>query len=111
MSKFFSVILVLFLLFVGCEKSEVEILQERLDAFTNILPEEIREEFDSKNYERAVVGLDSLLEHDPDFKDKYQKLKDREAINVFSTQEVVDFFRVYFVEKIEKLKGKKESKW
>ncbi len=104
-------ILVLFLLFVGCEKSEVEILQERLDAFTNILPEEVREEFDSKNYEKVVVGLDSLLEHAPAFKEKYQKLKDQEAINVFSTQEVVDFFRVYFVDEIEKLKGKKEKRW
>ena len=111
MSKFFSVILVLFLLFVGCEKSEVEILQERLDAFTNILPEEIREEFDLKNYAKVVMGIDSLLQYDSSFKEKYQKLKHEEAINVFSTQEVVDFFRIYFVERIEKLKGKKESKW
>lgn len=111
LSKSLSGILFLFLFFVGCEKSEVEILQERLDAFTNILPEEVREEFDSKNYEKVVAGLDSLLEHAPAFKEKYQKLKNKEAINVFSTQEVVGFFKVYFVEKIEKLKGEKEKKW
>lgn len=104
-------ILVLFLLFVGCEKSEVEILQQRLDGFRNILPEQIRDEFDSKNYEKVVVGVDSLLEHDPGFKEKYQRLKDKEAINVFSTQEVVDFFRVHFVDEIEKIKGKKEKRW
>jgi len=111
LSKFLSAILVLFLLFVGCEKSEVEILQERLDAFTNILPEEIREEFNSKNYEKVVMGIDSLLQYDSSFEEKYKKLKHEEAINVFSTQEVVDFFRVYFVEEIEKLKGQKEKKW
>ena len=111
LSKFLSAILVLFLLFVGCGKSEVEILQERLDAFTNILPEEIREEFNSKNYEKVVMGIDSLLQYDSSFEEKYKKLKHEEAINVFSTQEVVDFFRVYFVEEIEKLKGQKEKKW
>lgn len=111
MSRSWLAILILFLLFVSCEKAEVEILQERLDAFRNILPENIRDEFDSKNYEKVVVGIDSLLEHDPAFKDEYQKLKHEEAINVFSTQEVVDFFKIYFVERIEELRGEKESKW
>jgi len=111
LSKSFSAILFLLLLFVGCDKSEVEILQKRLDVFRNILSENTREEFDSKNYEKVVMGIDSLLQHDSSFKEKYQKMKHEEAINAFSTQEVVDFFRVYFVEKIEKLKGKKEKKW
>jgi hypothetical protein len=104
-------ILILFLLLVGCERSKVEILQERLDAFRNILPGQLREEFDSKNYERVVTELDSLLKHDPAFGERYQKLKDQEAINVFSTQEVVDFFKVYFVDEIEKLKGEKQKRW
>jgi hypothetical protein len=51
------------------------------------------------------------LQYDSSFKEKYQKLKQKEAINVFSTPEVVDFFRIYFVDEIEKLKGKKEKKW
>ena len=106
-----SAILVLFLLFIGCVKSEVQILQDRLDVFRSILPEKIREEFDSKNYEKVVIGLDSLLEHDSNFKEEYQKVKDREAINAFSTKEVVDFFKVYFVEEIERLKGEKQRKW
>jgi hypothetical protein len=103
--------LVLVLLTVGCEKSEVQILEGRLDAFRNILPEKVREEFDSKNYEKVVIGIDSLLEHDPAFKEEYQKLKDQELINVFSTKEVVDFFKVYFVEEIERLKKEKQRKW
>jgi hypothetical protein len=103
-------ILVLFLLTVGCEKSEVQILQEKLDAFRNILPEKVREEFDSRNYETVVAGLDSLWEHDPIFSEKYKKLKDQELINVFSSKEVVDYFKVYFVEKIERLRGEKKKK-
>jgi hypothetical protein len=105
------IILVLVLLTVGCEKSEVQILEGRVDAFRNILPEKVREEFDSKNYEKVVIGLDSLLEHDSNFKEEYQKLKDRELINVFSTKEVVDFFKVYFVEEIERLKKEKQKRW
>jgi len=111
LNKYSSAILALFLLFCGCEKSKVEILQERLDAFRNILPENVREEFDSKNYEKVVMGIDSLWQNDSSFNDRYQKLKDQELINVFSTKEVVDFFKVYFVEEIEKLKGKKEKRW
>ena len=109
--SFVCILLILVLLSVGCEKSEIQILQERLDAFRNILPEKVREEFDSKNYERVVVGLDSLWEYDPIFSEKYQKLKDQELINVFFSKEVVDYFKVYFVEKIERLKGERKKKW
>ncbi len=111
LNKSLSAILFLCLVFVGCEKSEVETLQERLDAFRNILTDDLREEFDSKNYEKVVMGIDSLLQHDSSFKEEYQKLKHEKAIDVFSTQQVVDFFRVYFVDEIEKRKAKKEKKW
>jgi hypothetical protein len=111
LNEYLSAILALVLLFIGCEKSKVEILQSRLDAFRNILPEKVKEEFDSKNYEKTVMEIDSLLQNDPSFNEKYQKLKDRELINVFSTKEVVEFFKVYFVEEIEKLKVEKDSKW
>ncbi len=111
MNKFLSATLVLLLFFAGCERSKVEILQQRLDAFRHILPDKIREEFDSKNYEKVVDGIDSLLQHDSAFGDEYQRLKDQELINQFSTREVVDFFRVYFVDEIERLKGEKEKRW
>ena len=111
MNKSLSVILALLLLLLACEKSKVDILQERLDVFRSILPDSIRQEFDSKNYENVVIGIDSLLQYDSSFKEKYRKLKHEEAIDVFSTQEVVDFFRIYFVDEVEKLKGKKEKRW
>ncbi len=111
MNKSLSVILALLLLLLACEKSKVDILQERLDVFRSILPDSLREEFDSRNYENVVIGIDSLLQYDSSFKEKYRKLKHQEAIDVFSTQEVVDFFRIYFVDEIEKLKGQKEKRW
>lgn len=111
-AKIFLVILCLLLL-AGCEKSEVEILQKRLDTFRNTLPLELRHQFDSKNYDAVIKGIDSLLSTGskfgqvaPDFKEKFDRLKHEELINVFSPQEVVDYYREYFVEKIERLKKK-----
>ena len=94
---------------VGCERSKVEILQGRLDNFRNILPSELQEEFDSRNYPAVGRGIDSLLQIDPVFEDKYQRLKHEELIDLFSPEEVVDFFKEHFVEEIERLKQKKDS--
>ncbi len=99
----------LFLFLFCCEESKLDNLQRRLDDFRYVLPEEMRKQFDSGDYQYVIVGLDSLLASDFTFKQDYDKLKDKEAINVFSTQEVVDYFREYFVKEIEKLKKKKEK--
>jgi hypothetical protein len=88
----------------GCQKSRTEDLQQRLDNFRNVLPQNLRTEFDSKNYAAVVNGIDSLLAGDENFQQRYEKMKDNEAINVFTSQEVVDFFKTYFVEEIEKEK-------
>ena len=101
-------IITLLLILPGCHKSKVQDLQQRLDNFRNVLPQNLRAEFDSKNYAAVVKGIDSLLAGDENFKQRYEKMKDNEAINVFTSQEVVDFFKTYFVEEIEKDKlGKK----
>jgi len=88
----------------GCKKSRTEDLRQRLDNFLNTLPQNLRAEFDSENYAAVVTGIDSLLAVDENFKQRYEKMKDNEAINVFSSQEVVDFFKTYFVDEIEKEK-------
>ncbi len=103
-----ALILASLLLSLFCsQESRLKNLQERLDAFRNILPEELKGKFDSGNYQDVVSSLDSLLSSDSDFKREYEKLKDKEAINVFSSQETVDFYREYFAEEINKLKREK----
>ncbi|MDP3025421.1 MAG: hypothetical protein Q8O10_07775 [candidate division Zixibacteria bacterium] len=97
-------IITLLLTLPGCQKSKVQDLEQRLDNFRNILPQNLRAEFDSKNYDSVIKGLDSLLAGDENFKQRYEKMKDTEAINVFTSQEVVDFFKTYFVDEIEKEK-------
>ncbi len=102
-------ILLCLCMLMGCEKSKVEILQSRLDRFRDILPPELRQEFDSGNYQTVVTGIDSLLQNVSVFKEDYERLKHQELIDVFSAEEVVDFYREHFVEEIEKLKQKKDS--
>ena len=97
-------IVTLLLALPGCQKSRMQDLQQRLDNFRNILPQNLRAEFDSKNYDAVVKVIDSLVAEDENFKQRYEKMKDNEAINVFTSQEVVDFFKTYFVEEIEKEK-------
>jgi hypothetical protein len=96
-------------LVAGCERSKTEILQRRLDHFRDLLPLELREEFDSKNYKAVAQGIDTLLQQDAEFKESYDKMRHQELIDVFSPQEVVDYFREHFVEEIEKLKTSKQS--
>lgn len=96
---------------MACERSKTEMLQMRLDDFRGILPPELRERFDSKNYEIVARGIDSLVQNVPDFKEKYEVLKHEELIDVFSPEEVVDFFREHFVEEIERLKQTKQGNW
>lgn len=106
----YKYVLILFLMVTllltlpGCQKSKVQDLRQRLDNFRSILPQNLRAEFDSKNYAAVVKGIDSLVVEDENFKQRYEKMKDNEAINVFTSQEVVNFFETYFVEEIEKEK-------
>jgi hypothetical protein len=96
---------------MACEQSRVEILQRRLDNFRNMLPTQLREDFDSADYAAVAQGIDSLVQADAGFREQYQNLKHEELIDVFSAEEVVDFFREHFVEEIDRLKQSKESNW
>ncbi len=96
---------------IACVQSKTEILQRRLANFRNILPAQLREEFDSSDYAAVAQGIDSLLQDDPVFREQFENLKHEELIDVFSPAEVVDFFREHFVEEIERLKQKKERNW
>lgn len=95
----------------ACEQSKTEILQRRLDDFRNMLPVQMREEFDSGDYASVVGGIDSLVQADSVFRKEYEKLKHEELIDVFSAEEVVDFYREHFVEEIERLKRENGRNW
>jgi hypothetical protein len=95
----------------ACEQSKTDVLQRRLDSFRNILPAQLREDFDSSDYAAVAQGIDSLVQADARFREQYENLKHEELIDVFTTEEVVDFFREHFAEEIERLKHSRESNW
>jgi hypothetical protein len=89
---------------LACQRSRVESLQSRLDGFRSLLPSRVRQQFDSRDYGSVAAAIDSLVRIDPQFSERYQALKHEELIDVFSPQEVVDFFREHFVDEIARLK-------
>ena len=96
---------------LACEKSRVENLQGRLDRFRNVLPPNLRQQFDSGDYQTVALGIDSLVQDDLKFKEEFDRIKHDELIDVFSSREVVDFFGEHFVEEIERLKQAKKGNW
>jgi len=83
--------------FAGCAPSRENQLKARLEAFKTILPEQVRVDFDNKKFDDVVKQVDSLLIADPAFKNNWDDIKAAEAINLFTTQEVIDYFEKYFV--------------
>lgn len=107
--SFILISAILIIIFLNCGESKIENLQKRLDDFKRILPLNLKENFDSKNYEKVSQGIDSLLFVDSLFRRNYLSLKDKEAINSFSTKEVVLFYKEYFVKEIERLKRERSK--
>ena len=81
----------------GCVPSRQQQFQERLDRFRAVLPENVRAAFDSKRYETVVAQIDSLLASDAAFAAGWREMKAAEAISLFTTTEVINYFVVNFV--------------
>jgi hypothetical protein len=81
----------------GCAPSRRDQIETRLKAFKMILPERIRSDFESENYAVVVRQVDSLLAVDTAFNARWNEIKAAEAINLFSTEEVINYFVIYFV--------------
>ncbi len=88
---------VLAIMLVGCAPSRQEQRQSRLEQFRALLPEPARGDFDARRYEGVISRVDSVLAVDPGFARRWDEMKKREAIGLFTTTEVVHYFVVYFV--------------
>ena len=86
----------LMVLATGCSKG-VLTMKERLEKFEKILPSEIRTAFDAGNYQQTIKLMEKEYEKNQQFKVLLDKVKDDEAINLFTIKEVVEFYRDYFV--------------
>jgi hypothetical protein len=80
----------------GCAPTAEERLTNRFEKFRSVLPPEIKLTFDNQEYETVVIKIDSLLTIDPKFASQWTDLKKSEAIELFSTREVIDYYVTYF---------------
>lgn len=78
-------------------KSPVPTFSQRLEKFKNVLPPEIRKEFEAANYEKTTQLMEKEYQKNEAFKKALDQVKDDEAINLFTIREVVEFYRDYFV--------------
>ncbi|MCK4593151.1 hypothetical protein KAU45_01525 [bacterium] len=93
MAALFAAIIVLFALVPTVEEGRAE----RLDHFLSTLPEGAREAFNDERYDEVVALLSEEYRTDLVFHERWEELKDTELINIFTVEEVVDYYVRYFV--------------
>jgi hypothetical protein len=86
-------ILVLFALVPTVEEGRAE----RLDFFLSVLPDGARAAFEGKRYDEAVALIAERYRNDLVFHERWEELKDTELVNIFTVEEVVDYYVRYFV--------------
>lgn len=92
-------LLTLTVISIGCTPSREEQLASRLDNFRMILPVDTRAAFDNKEYGKVTSEIDSLLAVDSVFAGRWMKIKQTEAIGLFSVAEVVEYFATNFTDR------------
>ncbi len=88
-----AAIIVLFTLSPTVEEGRAD----RLDHFLSVLPEGAREAFINERYDEAVALLSDEYRTNLVFHERWEELKDTELINIFTIDEVVDYYVRYFV--------------
>ena len=69
---------------------------KRLKKFIEILTQEEAKLFSAGNKTKLVQKINERLDQDQDFQKKWLQIKKKEAILLFSTQQVVEFFYRHF---------------
>ena len=86
--------------FNGCTNSRLESRQNRLDSFREVLPENVRREFDSIENEMDCYQVGELLKQsrdaDPCLNAAVDSIIHAELIDSFTDAELVRFFWYYF---------------
>lgn len=81
----------------GCAPSREDQIKTRLEEFKSILPDQVKTAFENGQYDQVVQMVDSVLALDPAFKNDWEDIKSAEAISLFSTKEVIEYYEKYFV--------------
>lgn len=84
------------LLLLSCADSKEDRMRQRYEDFRVILPTAVKVSFDNKDLAGAAIQVDSLIKIDSVFAASWNGIKKSEAIQLFSTTEVLDYFATYF---------------
>jgi hypothetical protein len=103
---------VLILILGALKETEEENLAQRLGEWREVLPDDIRAKFDAGEDAACAEMIKERLEADAGFKERYEALQDEELTPVFSPEDMVDYYRVYFVDRLAEIRAeKRKSFW
>ncbi len=94
----------LIITFASLKETEEENLQKRLDAWRSALPGDVRADFDAADYDGCAAEIKDRLETDRAFAERYEAVRREELTVTFTPTEMVDYFRVYFKERLAGMK-------
>ncbi|NIT35641.1 MAG: hypothetical protein GTN49_03935 [candidate division Zixibacteria bacterium] len=103
---------VLILVLGALKETEEQNLEKRLAKWRAVLPADVRAKFDAGEDAACAKMIKERLEGDAAFKKRYEALQDEELTPVFSPEDMVDYYRVYFVGRLAEIREeKRESFW
>ncbi len=100
---------VLILVLGALKETEEENLARRLERWREVLPADIRAQFDAGEDSAAAAMIEERLKADAAFKERYEALQDEELTPVFSPEDMVDYYRVYFVDRLAEIRAEKQK--
>jgi hypothetical protein len=100
---------VLILVLGALKETEEENLARRLEKWREVLPADIRARFDAGDDAGAARMIGERLKADAAFKKRYEALQDEELTPVFSPEDMVDYYRVYFVDRLGEIRAEKQK--
>jgi hypothetical protein len=94
----------LILVLGALKETEEQNLEKRLAKWQETLPPDIRAKFDAGEDAACAAMIERRLETDAAFKKRYEALQDEELTPVFTPQDMVDYYRVYFVGRLAEIR-------
>lgn len=105
-----GLILIVLISLCGCHNEPDSKLERRLNAFLEILDKNTRMLFDAKRYASAASLFQKKMDDSKQLRDAFRRIRDRENVLFFSTEQVFRFFGDTMRNKIRFFRNIKHSK-
>ena len=97
-------VMTLFIAFIGVSSclSRTNAYENRLKKFYQFLSPQAKKSFEQNDLKNVADSLEKKISKNKDLNKKWQSFKEKEAIDLFSTEQTVSFFYNHFYLKIKK---------